>query len=195
MRRLLAAIGRKLVQGLTTALSAVGVATLAVSVLDGQLQWFGTDAALRVGLPAFAVGLLFFPVNEKTLGRRWGFAMRAAVAAAVSGAVHRVLLWSYVSTAGQPLPDGFAETLQVRLASVIDVLRHPAVLLPTGDLDATMFLALGAVAGAAVVGFLAQPPLLRLARGRRGSAAVPSASGSLDATGREALRSEALRTR
>ena len=146
MKRLL----RKLVQGLSTAMCAVGGATLAVSAIDGELYWFGLDAALRVGVPAFVMGLVFFPVDFKALERRGVFTLRALAAASLSCAAHRVLLWA--ARADGPYPLELVPTL-------------------TGDgplgIDVTAWLAVLATSGAAAAAWLAQPALLRLARSPR----------------------------
>ena len=165
---------RKIVPGLTTAACAVGVATLSVSVIDGDLHWFGLGAAIRVGLPSFVVGLLFFPVNEKTLASRIGFALRAGFAAAVSCVVHRVL-WTALQDGGE------APELGINFPAVVEVLRNPSSMLPSGALDTTAMMGMAAVAGATVAGFVIQPALKRLARGRRPS--VASALSALNSTG------------
>ena len=136
MKRLL----RKVVQGLTTAVAVVAAAALGLSVLAGELWWFGTEAALRVGLPAFIVGMFFFPLDEKTLHSRSGFALRAMLAAVASAAMHRILFYFARAQSDFPI--------------------EPIAL------DVTMWLALGAVASTTFVAYLAQPPLFRLARGR-----------------------------
>lgn len=136
---------KKLVQALTC--GAVGVATAngLMCLVAGKLAWFGPDATLRVGVPAALVGMLFFPVNVKTLGSRWGFAARAAVATLASGLANRVL-WLGAQTDG----------------GVWSVLTHPTTLV-AWDGNAQLCALAGAVAGLA--GWLLQPPMLRLARG------------------------------
>ena len=134
MRRLFA----KLVQGLTTAAAAVGFGTLAISALWGELHWFGFEAAVRVGAPAFLIGALFFPVDVRSLKSRGGFAVRAFIAAASSCALHRALFWYARSETEWP----------------VDPLA----------LDPNMGLIFVATAGATALAWLAQPALLRLAR-------------------------------
>ncbi len=176
---------RKGIQGVVTALGAVAVAGLAVTglaALDGG-DGFTFDAALRVGLPSFLVGVIFFPVNEKTLGSRAGFALRAAAAAVASGLAHRALWWGNAQTlARQEGPLGWVDTLWAELSEAATALLHPWVLLPDSPLEATLALAVGATAGAALAAFLAQPSLLRLARGLR-TARPRLSSQPLDATG------------
>jgi hypothetical protein len=164
---------RKIVPGLFTGAAAVGVATLSISVVEGELLWFGLGAAIRVGLPAFVAGMLFFPVNEKTLASRIGFALRTGFAAFASCVVHRVL-WTAMQ-----LGDDLA-AVGIDLGAVGEVLRHPSVLLPAGPVDVTAWLALSAISGATAVGFILQPALKRLARAQRPS--VASALAQLDAT-------------
>ena len=160
-RNAMRALLRKFVPGLTTAAAAVGFATLSWSVVAGELQWFGA-------------GMLFFPVDEQSLASRLGFALRAGFAAAAACLVHRVL-W----TAG-----GLA------LGSVLDVLRHPSLLLPYEGVDTTLLLALSAVAAATAAAFLAQPTLKQLARTRR-----PSVASALSAINPTAARSSPARVR
>jgi hypothetical protein len=161
MKRLLA----KLVQGLTTALASVGAATVAVSVMDGEPYWFGLSAALRVGVPAFLAGVLFFPVDAKALKSRAGFAVRALTAAFAASAAHRVLWWYMTQT--------------------IDEGR---TLVPT-HLDPTALLAAVAIGGAGVSAWLLQPALVKLARRPAPLAMLER----LDAS--EGLRSPASRVR
>lgn len=169
----LKAVLRKLVPGFFTAAAAVGVATLSVSVVDGHLLWFGLGAALRVGLPAFVAGLLFFPVAEKTLASRTGFALRAGFATLCSSIVHRAL-WTANAASDDPLKVG------VDFSTLGDVFRHPLWLWPTAPIDTTAWLAAAAIAGATTVGLLAQPTLKRVARSRRPSTA--SALAQLDSS-------------
>ena len=162
-------IVRKMVQGLATAFGGVSLAAFGVSVLwviDGASP-FGWDAALRVGIPAFVIGTLFFPVNEKTLASRSGFALRAGLAAATSSLVHRALLWSYLSADQDLLPEGWVDTLQQEFAGLSIVLAHPSVLIPVTLFEPTFALAVSAIAVSALTGFIAQPMLLRIARGGR----------------------------
>jgi hypothetical protein len=135
----------KLVQGVATAATAVSAAWLGVAVMTGSLHQFGVDAVLRVGAPAFVVGLLFFPLNVRTLSNRWRFVGRTVLAAIASSVVHRAFLGAWMFG-----PDV--------------VLKNPGVLVPT-QLDGTLLLALTATAGAGLAAWLFQPALLRLARG------------------------------
>lgn len=167
---MLKAIWRKLVPGAATAAAAITVATLSVSVVHADLLWFGLDAAIRVGVPAFLVGMLFFPVNEQTLASRIGFSLRTMFAAAVAGLAHRVLWISLLN--GDQLPEyGFDAS------SVLQVLRQPSMLWFDG-FDTTAYLAMSAVAGATVVAYAAQPMLKRFARRQRPT--VASALSALD---------------
>jgi hypothetical protein len=135
----------KLVQGVTTAATAVTAAFLGVAATTHSFAYFDTWAALRVGAPAFVVGMLFFPLNVRTLSNRWRFVGRAVFAAVVSSLVHRTLLASFV------LGPDF-------------VLHNPDVLVPF-SFDSTLQLAMMATAGAGLAAWLFQPALLRLARG------------------------------
>jgi hypothetical protein len=167
------ALLRKSVPAITTALGAVGVAALSCSLVAGELYWFGFGAAIRVGLPALVVGAIFFPVNEKSLASRVGFALRAGFAAFASVLVHRVL-WTALMTRPE-LPEW-----GIDVGAVIDVLRYPSMMWPAGTPDTTALMAASAVVGATVAGALAQPLLKRIARSRRPS--VASALSSLDST-------------
>jgi hypothetical protein len=157
---MLTALLRRLVPGLTTAACAVAVANLSISLIHSEFHGFDLGAAIRVGVPSFLVGMLFFPVNEQTLGNRLGFALRSGFAAAVSALAHRVL-WTALS------PDVAPPEFGVDFSRVLLVLQHPSLLWPPGSPDSTALLAIAAVMGSATAGFLAQPLLKALARGRR----------------------------
>lgn len=131
---------RKCVQGLTTSAFALGGATLLTSVFNHELDWLGLEATLRVGVPSFFIGALFFPVDARTLASRAAFAIRAAFAATVAASAHRALL--FLARADGPDP-----------------------LAPLA-LDHTLVLALISIAAASLTAWLAQPLLLPIARGR-----------------------------
>jgi hypothetical protein len=138
---------KKIVQALTC--GAVGVlgANGLLCLLSGQLHWFGPDATLRVGLPAALVGMLFFPVNLKTLGTRRSFAARAALAAAICSLANRVLLFG------------------ARSDGVWDVVTHPWGLLPSWPPDGNFVLGALATVTTGLAGWLLQPAMVRVARG------------------------------
>jgi len=140
----------RLVPGLCTALCAVAGATLFVSALDGELYWFGRNAALRIGGPAFLLGFLFFPVTARSLASRPLFALRALVAAGAATAVHRALLSSCRARGECSMavwPTAWGEG-------------------PFG-VDPSVWLAALALGGAAALAWAAQPAMLRFAtRGR-----------------------------
>jgi hypothetical protein len=186
LTRVLQAVLRKLVPGVTTALCSVGLATLTVSAIYAELLWFGTDAAIRVGLPAFVAGILFFPANERTLASRLGFALRSGFATAGACLAHRIL-WASKRGTGE-LPDS-VDALWARLAAALHVVRYPRDLFPFEQVDTTLLMSLGAIAGATAVGYLAQPVLLRFAKGRRQRAANMERIELLEASGGEARRS------
>ncbi|GEM_PF-2871775 len=167
------ALWRKIIPGVATAGLAVGAASLGVSVLDGSPQLLDLGAAIRVGLPAFVIGLIFFPVNEQSLSSRLGFGLQAGLAAAVSCLVHRVLWTALDASDGLP-------AFGIDLVGVLPVLRHPSMLWPDSP-DTTLWLATSAIAAASVAGYLAQPLLKNVARLRRRS--VPSALAALTAAG------------
>ena len=182
---MLRAIGRKLVQGLGTAFAAVTVSGLAVStlhLLDGTMNLFGIDAMLRVGLPAFAIGVLLFPVDAKTLSSRGGFALRVAFAALSSSVIHRVLWRGYSLELGADDPIGWFETLKAELAGATTVLSDPSLLLPSSVFEPTIWLAAGAIVASAFAAYTAQPALLRIARS---TSRVPSALEELRSSVRD----------
>ena len=164
---------RKLVPGLTTAACAIAVANLSVALVHSDFRWFELGAAIRVGVPSFLVGVLFFPVNEETLASRLGFALRSGFAAAVAALAHRVL-WTALD------PDVAPPEYGVDFPRVLVVLQHPSLLWPPGSPDPTALLAIAAVLGATAAGFLAQPMLRAVARARRPT--VASALSQIHAT-------------
>jgi hypothetical protein len=88
---------RKVVPGLTCSVMFVGVAELVSALLSrweiGQFIGFGLPGMIRVGLPAFFGGLLFFPVDKDALKSRDLFTLRGLIAGIVYSMVHRILLW------------------------------------------------------------------------------------------------------
>jgi hypothetical protein len=138
---------KKIVQALTCGAVGVVGANGLLCLLSGQLRWFGPDATLRVGLPAALIGMLFFPVNLKTLGTRWSFAGRAALAAAICSLANRVLLFG------------------ARSDGVWNVVTHPSALLPSWPPDGNFVLGALATVTTGLAGWLLQPAMMRIARG------------------------------
>jgi hypothetical protein len=112
---------RKLVQG--GSVGVVGLMTSQVALaLVGSPSPDLQGLLLRVGLPCFVAGLVFFPVSAQAVATRAAFAWRVLLIALVVGVTNRVLLKA--SGPGEFLP-AFLEpdgNLQVLLLGVVAAL-------------------------------------------------------------------------
>lgn len=84
-------VSRKLLHGVTTALAGLAGARLALLVL-GLSPPDLAGLVIRVGVPAFVVGVLFFPVRLPVLERRWSLGWRVLLAAITVGVCNRLML-------------------------------------------------------------------------------------------------------
>lgn len=151
---------KKLAFGVSSAIGAVTLSTLAVSVVEGSFGLLDFEAVIRVGLPSFVAGMLFFPMNEAMLATRRGFSLRVGLAAFAAALVHRVLLFSVVLDTFRDVPVPFS------VDGLNALLAQPWLLMPQG-LDWPFVLETSAVTGAALAAYLLQPALLSVAKGRR----------------------------
>lgn len=84
-------LARKLVQGGSVAVIGLMTSQLALAVVGAgspDLQ----GLLLRVGLPSFVAGLVFFPVSARAVATRGAFAWRVLLIALAVGVTNRVLL-------------------------------------------------------------------------------------------------------
>jgi hypothetical protein len=82
---------RKLVQGGSVAVIGLMTSQLALTVV-GAARPAVPELLLRVGLPSFVAGLVFFPVSARAVATRGAFAWRVFLISLAVGLTNRVLL-------------------------------------------------------------------------------------------------------
>lgn len=134
-------LGRKLLQGGTVALLAVGGAQLAMRLLVGDERLHLAGLALSVGIPSFLAAVLLFPVSAAIVASRWRLGARVVLATAAVCVANRLLVFRVWE--GQ------------HLSSLIP---NPAAL------DGNARLLLGALITSLVMMFVAQPVMVWASR-------------------------------
>lgn len=86
-------LGRKLVQGGTVALLAVGGAQVAMMLLLGEDRLHLGGLALSVGLPSFIAAVLLFPMSGAVVSSRWRLGARVVLATATVCVANRLLVF------------------------------------------------------------------------------------------------------
>ena len=86
-------LGRKLIQGRTVALLAVGGAQLAMRLLVGEERMHLGGLALSVGIPSFLAAVLLFPVSGAVVACRWRLGARVVLATAAVCVANRLLVF------------------------------------------------------------------------------------------------------
>lgn len=140
-------VAKKLLHGVVPAVVAVlgaRVGLLALGLSAPPLS----GLVLRVGVPAFVVGLLFFPVSTAVVASRWSLTWRVLLAAMTVSVVNRLLVRGEFS--------------DITLAEVPDRLR--ALVPSPAALDGNGQMMLLGVVGSVLAAWLAQPLFLSAVR-------------------------------